>query len=90
MSKLTSKKFKDESAVKNALAEAISGLESNARLVDIARDDFVESHIYKEMFANTVRKIGDALRTCIEAQAAIASLRAIFGDDGLAVEEAGA
>ena len=88
MAKMPTKQFKDEAEVNDALAEAIIGLEHNARLVDVARDDCMESHIYKEMFSNTVRKVGDALRACHEAKAALASFRAIFGDDGLTVGEA--
>ena len=89
MSKLTSKKFKDENATKSALADAIAGLSVSARLVDVVRDeDCRESQIYRERFFYTVQRVSNALAACIEAQAALASFRAIFGDDGLAVEEA--
>lgn len=89
MSKLISKKFKDEGATKSALADAIAGLSVSARLVDVVHDeDCRESQIYRERFFYTVQRVGNALTACIEAQAALASFRAIFGDDGLAVEEA--
>lgn len=89
MTKKITKQLKDEAATRDALAEAIDGLIQNACLIDVIReDDCSESHIYREQFSNIVRKISDALNACIEARAALETFRAIFGDDGLAVEEA--
>ena len=89
MTKKITKQLKDEAKTRDALAEAIDGLMANARLVDVTReDDCRESQIYRERFFSTVQKIGNALNACIEARAALETFRAIFGDDGLAVEEA--
>ena len=89
MTKKITKQLKNEAATRDALAEAIDGLMANARLVDVTReDDCRESQIYRERFFSTVQKICNALNACIEARAALETFRAIFGDDGLAVEEA--
>lgn len=89
MTKKITKQLKDEAATQDALAEAIYALMASARLVDVTReDDCRESQIYRERFFSTVQKISLALTACIEARAALETFRAIFGDDGLAVEAA--
>ena len=89
MTKKLTKRINDEAATRDYLQEAIAGLEQSARIVDVTRDeDCRESQIYRERFFSTVQKIGNALTACIEAQAALETFRAVFGDDGLAVEEA--
>ena len=75
-------------ATLKALAEAVRAIESACKGVDvIVERDRCSSQIQRERFFSTVQKLGNALTSCIEADATLRSYIAIFGPFDLAFED---
>lgn len=78
-------------ALLGAIASSRAALEDACRAVDVPKGSMLDdSVIMSARFRDTVNRLSSAIAALIEAEVALRSFVAIFGADGLALDEGGA
>lgn len=77
-----------KAALFRAIRQSRAGMEAACRAVDIPRAALCEeSMIAAARFREVTNRVGQALQACLDAEVALRSFVAVFGDELLAIDE---